>query len=234
MKELDRLLKILNEVDPITPKEKETRIERISRKGYKYILAITASLFVALLILAAWHRMSTLPESLNVIAQWIAFSAIVLPILYISFDLAVGLWAIFNFKSRSFDWLILEISHDKKAIETLVEYKKSTLIEAQEWLELKCARMKSRISTFIGNSDKYAVFSLIGLGWSVWKEISKTSSTHPFSLTNGDIVQTLLLYGTAFLTGIALGAMIVNYQVQRYTYQLELIEFALKQKNKIL
>jgi hypothetical protein len=36
--------------------------------------------------------------------------------------------------------------------------------------------------------------------------------------------------GVAFLTGLALGAMVVNYQVQRYTYLIELLQFSLKEK----
>jgi hypothetical protein len=147
-------------------------------------------------------------------------------------DIVIGAITIFKFKSHSIDWLLLEIRHDKKNIETLTSYKKVTLEEAQQWLQLKCTRMRNRVSTFIGNADKYAVFSLAGLGWSVWKEFSEKTSISMLSLTKGDLAHTLLILGTAFLTGIALGAMVINYQLLRYAYKLEIIDFALKQKRK--
>ncbi|EPF77531.1 hypothetical protein GCM10025882_15950 [Acinetobacter gyllenbergii] len=225
MQEIKPLLELLNQLDPLPAKNRETRWEGLTRQGYKYMAAITGILFLILIILAVWHKTSPFSDQGREIAIWIAISTIFIPTMYIIIDIGVGLVSIFKFKSRSFDWLILEIAHDKKAIELLANYKKETLLEVQDWLQLKCSRLNNRISTFIGNSDKYAVFSLIGLGWSVWKELSKVPSN------NGDIVQTLLLYGAAFLTGIALGSMIVNYQIQRYNYQLELIKFVLKQKN---
>lgn len=230
MQEIKPLLVQLNQLDPLPAKNRDNRLESLTRRGYKYMIAITGILFLVLIILAVWHKTSPFSDLGREIAIWIALLTMFVPTVYIFVDSCIGLISIFKFKSRSFDWLILEIEHDKKAIDSISEYKKETLLEVQDWLQLKCSRLSSRISTFIGSSDKFAVFSLIGLGWSVWKELSKTPSIS-LSLTNGDIVQTLLLYGTAFLTGIALGAMIVNYQIQRYKYQLELLEFALKQKN---
>lgn len=230
MQEIKSLLEQLNQLEPLPAKNRETYLESLTRRGYKYMIAITGVLFLILVILAIWHKVLPFTDQGREIAKWFALLTIFIPAIYIIIDIGIGLVSIFKFKSRSFDWLILEIDHDKKAIESLIKYKKETLLEAQDWLQLKCSRLSSRISTFIGNSDKYAVFSLIGLGWSVWKELSKVPSIS-FSLSNGDIVQTLLLYGTAFLTGIALGSMVINYQIQRYKYQIELIEFALKQKN---
>lgn len=230
MQEIKPLLEQLNQLESLPAKDRETYLESLTRRGYKYMTAITGVLFLILVILAVWHKVSPFTDQGREIAKWFALLTIFIPAIYIIIDIGIGLVSIFKFKSRSFDWLILEIDHDKKAIESLIKYKKETLLESQDWLQLKCSRLSSRISTFIGNSDKYAVFSLIGLGWSVWKELSKVPSIS-FSLSNGDIVQTLLLYGTAFLTGIALGSMVINYQIQRYKYQIELIEFALKQKN---
>ena len=229
MQEIKPLLEQLNQLEPLPAKDRETSLENLTRRGYKYMAAITGVLFLIIVILVVWHKASPFTNQGKEIAIWVSLLTMFIPTIYITIDICVGLISIFKFKSRSFDWLILEIDHDKKAIESLTKYKKETLLETQDWLQVKCSRLSNRISTFIGNSDKYAVFSLIGLGWSVWKELSKTPSVS-FSLSNGDTVQTLLLYGTACLTGIALGSMIINYQIQRYKYQLELIEFALKQK----
>jgi hypothetical protein len=73
----------------------------------------------------------------------------------------------------------------------------------------------------------------MGLGWSVYKEFSKqktTANTTSNFFITGDITHDIFLMGVAFLTGLALGAMVVNYQVQRYTYLIELLQFSLKEK----
>ncbi|CAI3159209.1 hypothetical protein MWMV2_MWMV2_03333 [Acinetobacter oleivorans] len=238
MDQLTLLLEKLNIFSPISAKKKEGKLEKISRKASKYLIISIIVLFFLILALVGWHRfISPLSEIFITIAHGITIIAILLPISYMAFDILIGVWSIINLKKRSYKWLILEIQHDKEAINELVSFDEELLKEAKQWLELKCSRMKNRISTFLGSSEKYALFSLMGLGWAAYKELSKTidvkttgSSTN-FLLT-GDPTHDIFLLGVAFLTGVFLGAMIVNYQVQRYTYLIELLDFSLKEKQK--
>jgi hypothetical protein len=238
MDQLILLLDKLNSFSPISAKKKEGKLEKISRKASKYVIISIIVLFFLILALVVWHRfVPSLSDTFITIAHIITIIAILLPISYMAFDILIGVWSIINLKKRSYKWLILEIQHDKEAINELVSFDEELLKEAKQWLELKCSRMKNRISTFLGSSEKYALFSLMGLGWAAYKELSKTidvkttcSSTN-FLLT-GDPTHDIFLLGIAFLTGIFLGAMIVNYQVQRYTYLIELLDFSLKEKQK--
>ncbi|CAM4302409.1 hypothetical protein F901_01797 [Acinetobacter dispersus] len=241
MTQLDDLLRLLNDFSPIPAKNKDGKLEKLSKKIYKYLIIITILLFTLLLLLIGWHNfLSPLSRIFIIITQMVALIAVVLPAAYMLFDISVGVWSIINLKKRSYEWLILEINHDKEAIKKLIQFDEKLLEEAKQWLELKCIRMKNRISTLLGSSDKFALFSLMGLGWSVYKELSKiepnsvqktTANTANFLIT-GDITHDIFLMGVAFLTGLALGAMVVNYQVQRYIYLIELLQFSLKEKER--
>lgn len=237
MDQLNILLDKLNSFNPISAEKKEGKLEKISRKASNYVIITVIVLFLLILALVAWHRfVPSLSETFITIAHGITITAILLPISYMAFDILIGIWNIINLKKRSYEWLILEIQHDKEAIDELVSFDEELLKEAKQWLELKCIRMKNRISTFLGSSEKYALFSLMGLGWVAYKELSKpidakTTCSSNFLLT-GDPTHDIFLLGVAFLTGIFLGAMIVNYQVQRYTYLIELLDFSLKEKQK--
>ncbi|HAV5772118.1 TPA: hypothetical protein JI173_17990 [Acinetobacter baumannii] len=238
MNQLTPLLMKLNSFTPIPAKKNDGKLEKLSRKFSKYVIIIILVLFFLILALVVWHRFfPSLSDTFITIAHGITIIAILLPISYMIFDILIGVWSVINLKKRSYEWLILEIQHDKEAINKLVSFNEELLNEAKQWLELKCTRMKSRISTFLGSSEKYALFSLMGLAWAAYKELSKpidtktTCSSTNFLLT-GDPTHDIFLLGVAFLTGIFLGAMIVNYQVQRYTYLIELLDFSLKEKQK--
>ena len=214
MNQLDDLLRVLNDFSPIPAKNKDGKLEKLSKKISKYIIIITISLFTLLLLLIGWHNfLSPLSRIFIIITQIVALSAVILPAAYMLFDISIGVWSIINLKKRSYEWLILEINHDKEAIKQLIRFDEKLLEEAKQWLELKCIRMKNRISTLLGSSDKFALFSLMGLGWSVYKEFSKqktTANTTSNFFITGDITHDIFLMGVAFLTGLALGAMVVN------------------------
>jgi len=230
LEDLTKLLTELNKITPITAKKSKTKLENVTGGITKYLTLAAFGLFIILGSLALWHKISPLSDSWKVVAIIIGYMTMILPMASILIDTLIMSISLIRFKTESFRLLLLEIEHDKENIERLTCFNKKHLEEAQAWLQLKSTRIRNRMGVFIGNSEKIALFSLASFGWSIWKELSGKTLESKLSITSGDPTQNVLIWVTAFLTGIALGAVLINFQLRRYTYYLELIELALKKK----
>ncbi|MFW1920395.1 hypothetical protein ACG9Y9_21155, partial [Acinetobacter baumannii] len=60
-------------------KNRETYLESLTRRGYKYMIAITGVLFLILVILAIWHKVSPFTDQGIEIAKWFALLTIFIP-----------------------------------------------------------------------------------------------------------------------------------------------------------
>lgn len=234
MEDLTKLITVLNKITPVTPKQTKTKLERASDEITKYMIMVALGLFLVLGSLALWHKMSPLPDMWKWVALIIGYITMILPIVSILIDICITSISMFRFKTDSLRLFLLEIKHDKENVERLTGFNRRVLEEAQVWLQLKSTRIKNRMGLFVGNSEKIALFSLAGFGWSIWKELSGKTLTTKLSLTSGDATQNILIWVTAFLTGIAIGAVLMNFQLRRYSYYLELIDLALSKKPKRL
>jgi len=75
----------------------------------------------------------------------------------------------------------------------------------------------------------------VATGWIAYRELSGNSGlkiTAGLLWANGDVIAGIVQFGFAFLAGIALGAVILNVQHQRYAYQFELLELAISKKSR--
>ncbi|GGK02608.1 hypothetical protein GCM10009304_30530 [Pseudomonas matsuisoli] len=124
-----------------------------------------------------------------------------------------------------------ELRHDTSHVNKLEHFDNATLEEARHWIELKLSRIESRISYFFG--EKTAIFAMLAISWSFFKELGGIpwiNETLGTGFTLGNISDSLLLWGGAFVLGISLGAALLKYVAQHYVYQKELLIMALRKK----
>lgn len=228
------LLAELNKINPVGSQQMKTKLELGSERVKKWILWIASILFVILFLLAGLHKfIMPLPDALRYTALVIACLTMLLPNIAMLIDIVVGVLQIIRFKTESFRLLVLEFQHDKSNVESITIFDRKVLEEVKEWLLIKCSRIKGRINLFFGNPEKIALFSLVGFGWMAYKEVFSEKVPENISSVANDPFHFVLLIGVALLTGISIGAMFLNQQLRRYSYNIEIIEMALRVKQKI-
>lgn len=230
---LVNLLTKLNQIYPIGGQQTKTRSEISSERIMEWIWLATSILFVILFVMAGFHKFITpLPEPLRYLALIIACFTILLPNIAMLIDMGMGFFQLARFKTESFRLLLLEVQIDKTNVESIAVFERKTLEEAKEWLEIKCSRIKSKISLFFGNPEKIALFSLVGFGWMTFKEFFNGKIPESIPSVSSDPAHFILLIVVALFTGVSIGAMLLNWQLKRYTYYMEIIGMALKKYPK--
>lgn len=233
----NKLLDLLTELNKITPIEGlhvKTKLEINSEKIKKWIILASVFLFIILLGLVAFHKLiSPLLGIFRDVALLVACMTMLLPNVVILIDIAVSAWQLIKFKTVSFRLLLLEAQHDKLNVDSITIFEGKILKEAKEWLEIKCARIKSKISLFLGNPEKSALFSLVGFGWIVFKQVFNGSLPEQIPHISDEPIRAMIFIGVSFLAGICIGGMLLNLQLKRYSYHIEILEMAIKKKQKI-
>lgn len=235
MKDPTSVLQTLHQMPPIGPKQAQKPFDRRAGRASLWLILVAAVLFFVLCFFAAWHLwLSPLEGIWRSIALLSGIGAMVLPFLSMVIEIISALAIIIRFKSDSLDFLLLNIQHDSNHVEQLMAFDKGTLESAQVWLQLQTTRIRNRIGVFFGSPDKIAVFSLAGMGWVVWKEFSaqQGSSLSKQAMVDWNGLHNVFIYGVSLLAGLALGAVLMNYRLQRYTYQLELLALTIARKSK--
>ena len=212
--------------------------ERKAETASKAIMLAGVVTFLLLCALASWHKfISPLPDSARNLTLWLCVLSMGLPLLSMLLDIAVLAAGVLKFKERQLTRFLSEIGHDESHVNALVSAPKKELEIVKRLLELKVTRIRNRLVLFVGGPDKVALFSLAATGWAVYKALTTKESLlvaikGPFSTEGTLDVYGILQYILAFLTGIALGAVMTNIQLQRYIYQLELLDLVISRKEK--
>lgn len=128
-----------------------------------------------------------------------------------------------RFKKNSLEQLILEIDHDSEQAKKLLIFDKKTLEKTDSWLSIRITRIRERLGFFLGGADKVAILALGSMGWATVNAIKNLEQGWQ---------QDLFLYGVAFLGGLAIGGVMLNLIVRRYTYQRDLLALALDRLNR--
>lgn len=225
---LEELLKTLSEIAPITAQNMKTNFEFMSEKIEKITLLISIGLFLILLAFAGLNKLIPLPDFWKKLALMVSVITMIFTLVPMLMQIIKGVLFLFKLKYENLRMLLLEIEYDKENIGKLSKFNKNNLEEAQEWLQIKIKRMNSRVALFFGNSERIAFFSLAGFAWSIWKDISEKSIDISFFAAGSNFFHNILVWATAFVTGIAIGTVLINIQLRKYTYHLELIELTLK------
>lgn len=91
-------------------------------------------------------------------------------------------------------------------------------MKAEQHLSKIIERRKLYMGALVGNPEAVAVLSAATMAWNAYKEL--TSQLDPR-------VAVALLFGVAFLAGLAFGAMLLNEVLRRYAYHRDLLTLAL-------
>lgn len=231
------LLKDLNQIREAKTSTIKSRWERIATAISDALMILAGISFVLLAALGTWHKfVSVLPEEAKFIALFFGIVAMLLPVVSMVIGIALSIFSIYKMHTTEFDRFLKEIEIHQDWIRILRAYPKGILEEAARYLRLKISRQRNRIALFFGSPDKAALFSLAGMGWLVFKEVNpKNKDALLANVPIGELnVETLIFYVIAFLTGIALGAVMMNGVTQKYVYQLEVLELAQATEQKMI
>jgi|GEM_PF-4018252 len=232
MKKIYSILELLKDLNQIREEKTSTtksRWERIAAAVSDALVILAGISFVLLAALGTWHKfVSVLPAEAKFVALFFGVVAMLLPMLSMVIGIVVSIFSIYKMHTTEFDRFLKEIELHQNWICILQAYPKETLEEAARYLRLKISRLRNRISLFFGSPEKAALFSLAGMGWLVFKEVNpKNKDALLANISIGEWnVETLIFYIIAFLTGIALGSVMMNAVIQKYLYQLEVLELA--------
>lgn len=225
------LLIELNVFEPLNYKQTKRSFESICDKAKKWLMIASAILFGIVLFLVLIQKFVVeLPYTIKWIALLMICAVVLFPTITLLIDIGLGALQLARFKTETFRTLLLEIKHDKYNADAITKYEKKVLKEVKDWLEMKCSRIKARVGIFFGGSEKIALISLAGFGWITFKEVFHGKIPDSLPSASDDPVQFTILTVVAFFTGLSVGAMLLNQQMRRYLYHIEVIEMALKKK----
>ncbi|KDR36332.1 hypothetical protein BG57_21340 [Caballeronia grimmiae] len=128
---------------------------------------------------------------------------------------------LWNFQRYGARRLNAEFEHDSQNAMQLTSFDRSHLEGADRYVQSFIDRQRTFVEAFVGPMTNVALFSLVGLAVSVYKEFT---SDHPLPFNN------YVQYGMAFLGGIAFGAVLLNRVLRRYSYLRDVLALALSNK----
>lgn len=203
--------------------------ERIAKKFQYWFLGLAIFVFVICAGLAIIHNYIPLSQSIKFIVLCLSLLIQVFALLSFFPDIIIGVFTLIMWRQHMLVCLTKEIEMDEKNARRLMEFSEVELRYAKYWIELKIARNESRLKLFFG--DKTAALALLGLSWSVIKELGGLvwiSSTYSHFLAPGHVWDTLIWMCLASLLGLSLGGIKTKNVNEKYKYQVSLIELALK------
>ncbi|MEJ6007757.1 hypothetical protein WG899_19585 [Paucibacter sp. AS339] len=116
-----------------------------------------------------------------------------------------------------------QFAHDAANAITIANVPVDALDIADDWLAQKIRRIERRLSFFFGGADKVALFALVGICWTVRKEVLSSSTIAS--------IPTLVVYGLAVLAGMTIGGVGLRMIADRLAYQREVIALAKRLAN---
>lgn len=228
---IPHIITALHAMQPVTASQTKSNVQRHSEKAVNWTLYTGgAAFFVLLGFAAAKMAGAALPDWAIDIALVSGVAAMILPFISLAIGIGASFWSVITFQKESLRSFLIEITHDDAHMDSLLAFQKKELIEVKALLELKINRIKNRLGMFVGGPEKVALFSLAAMGWSTFKEFSSLDRNPPNIPLLGTNLYDILWYTAAFLTGIALGAVMMNRQRQHYLYQVEILDMAIAKK----
>jgi hypothetical protein len=187
-----------------------------------------------MVIIAVIYKVFNLPKDPFVLTALILYVLnSIAGIIYLFTPIIPGIKFMLNFKKEVFNDLICEIDNDEQNIQNLIPYSLTELNYSIDWLNIKIKRVKSRINDFFG--EKTAVLSILGLAYSAVQGVgglNKLGDTISKGLFNSGTVNTLIVFGLAFLLGLSLGALALKNVANHLQYLKEILEITKKTKEK--
>jgi len=214
-----KILKMLDGMTQLPPQAMQTAFD----KWVAFIAAVCrwtgVVLFAILLGFVGWVKfIHPIQGGWLTLALFIGIATTIFALVSLVVDVIPAAVMLVRFKHNSLKRLILEIEHDSTHARKLLIFDRQLLERTDAWLSIRIARIKDRLGFFLGGADKVAILALGSMGWATLNTLKSLQNTWQ---QNG------FLYGAAFLGGLAIGGVMLNVIVQRYTYQRDLLALAL-------
>lgn len=191
--------------------------DRAAARWSPRLLASSGVLFGLLALLAGIHWVAPLPRALVVGAFGLGLSVQLLSLGALVLLIGSGLASTVR-DYRQFGRICQEeAAHDYEAATQLASYSLEALEAADRWVEQKLRRLERRQIRFFGGPDKLALAVVLIAGWAAWKEVKAALLLWQPSV---------LLFGTAFLVGLAIGGVAISHIADRLAYQRDLLHIA--------
>jgi hypothetical protein len=229
---ISEILTELNRLNSSCPSDKKQKYEiSVDNIKTKIIYGVLVLFAVLLIMVGTQILIVSLSNLLVNLTLAVYCITVFLLIVFMAIDIGVTFYQVVKYKNVSFSWLLEEVKKDKSNADIIKIFEIKSLIEAKEWLEIKCSRIKGRIGFIFGSPEKIALFSLLGFGWIIFKEVFNKKIPGNFLFLSSDPLQIFPILILALFVGFSIGAVLLGKQLRRYTYYLEIIEIAINMKN---
>ncbi|KML05978.1 MULTISPECIES: hypothetical protein [Burkholderia] len=214
-----KILKMLDGMKQLPPQAMQTAFDKWVARIAAVCRWTGVALFAILLGFAGWVKfVHPIQGGWLTVALFIGIATTILALLSLVVDIIPAAVMLVRFKHNSLKRLILEIEHDSTQARKLLIFDRQMLERTDAWLSIQIARIRDRLGFFLGGADKVAILALGSMGWATLNTLKSLQNTWQ---------QNAFLYGAAFLGGLAIGGVMLNVIVQRYTYQRDLLALAL-------
>lgn len=233
MFQISGILEILQGFNHTSTPPEDIKIKRIT-KIQKIIITLsigTLILIALMLITKSWDKDN---EVINLVAL---IGIILIQIIMLAnflLEIVKVFLSIKNPKNKGLGNFLYEIKTDEERAMRVIAFRKNELEYTIYWLNLKISRYESRIKLFLGNN--VTILSLIGLIWYNLNRIKDKLDYNNFyhlALTPNFLLTILLpCLISIFIIGITFGGIIMKRKIEKYKYQISIIDLALKFKKE--
>lgn len=230
-----KILEKLEKVKPRRPKRGRAGLELKAHQVSIISFWILASLTLVLIAFALWQTFRGLSgEALSAARTFAAATIITGFFTLLAADVEAVAGAVIMIKTR-FRRFIFEVKWDTRQATCLNGFQPKDIKRAQELIEIKANRLRERIKNGVGGPDKLAIMSLFamaGAALSTFKEFpGLVASVSGIGNEHVEILRWSTIAVFAFIFGIIIATIMMNRQLDRFTYQLEIIKIHLSAQN---
>jgi uncharacterized membrane protein YbhN (UPF0104 family) len=223
-----RIIMLLDSMRPPRPLDLRSPMERVTDKLMNRCM-LTGGVLLALLGgLALTNQFITLPHFLKLAGMALGLLAIILALLGLTLSTLANFISLFSLNRVVYRNFLEQIESDERYGAMLNEFSELELKRAKACLELKITRTRNRVGLFAGSPDKLALLAVGGMGWTAYTSLTGQFPTlFKAGFANASAVEIGVLFASSIVVGLTLGAVGSHLHMQRYVYQLELLNSAL-------
>jgi hypothetical protein len=220
---IESLLSILHQRKELPTNAGEGDFDRKMKHASVRCLWLAVACYPLLgLVAFAISQSARRPPALIELGLGVALFQIILALLSLVLEIIPSAVSLSRFDTYAYKIRKMELEHDMRGAEQLLQFDLAALQFADKWLSLRIERMKLRMGIFVGGSDKVAIFALAGTGWTAWHNLPTFGSSWR---------DNVYLYPLAFLAGLAIGGMCINSLIKKLSYQRDLLTIAIQRKS---
>jgi hypothetical protein len=227
------ILALVETFNPVRKTDTRTRFELLAQRVLRYSFTCGLALFGIALLFLAWHQLLSPLSALAFDILRLVTRAVFF-VLFLCFGALVAEVACWYMAIRQSLWrgFVAELEWDLDQARQLDRFDKKDLKRAHEFLELRINRARERIKSFVGGTDKLALVVMLAGAWALYKEVPWRSALALFHWNDpAQFPNIALVFLFMFCMTTIAGALIVNANVQRYAYQLDVLKLHLSTRD---